>query len=126
MVSVYELSIERVFSAGHALAIQGRREPLHDHDWRVTVVVAGPRLDADGLLCDFHQLDAWLDEVIRPLRNRNLSETSPFVLINPSAERVAEHIALEMNRRLPGDGLRVTRVTVTEAPGCAAGFRPDR
>ena len=38
------------------------------------------------------QLEAALDEIIRPFRNRNLNDLPPFDVINPTAERVAEYI----------------------------------
>jgi len=120
---MYELAVDRTFSAAHALTIRGARERTHGHDWRVTVIVAGDRLDADGLLCDFHALEAVVDRVIAPFRNANLNETPPFDRVNPSAERVAEHIASTLEGMLPA-GVRLKSVGVTEAPGCAATFAP--
>ena len=116
---MFELSVQRVFSAAHALMLAGRREPLHGHDWRVTVVVAGETLDTDGLLCDFHALQAALDEIIAPFCNANLNEVEPFTRLNPSAEQVARHIADRLAPALP-PGVRLSRVSVTEAPGCEA------
>lgn len=121
---MYELSVQRVFSAAHALLLGGRREPLHGHDWRVTVVVAGTKLDRDGLLCDFHALQAALDSILAPFRNANLNEVEPFTRVNPSAEQVARHIADRLAPALP-PGVRLARVHVTEAPGCEATYRPD-
>lgn len=121
---MYELSVQRVFSAAHALLLGGRREPLHGHDWRVTIVVAGTNLDRDGLLCDFHALEAALDAVIAPLSNANLNEVEPFTRVNPSAEQVARHIADRLAPSLPSS-VRLARVSITEAPGCEATYRPD-
>ena len=50
---MYHLTIETVFSAAHALSINGVRETVHGHDWRVTATIEGSVLDKDGLLCDF-------------------------------------------------------------------------
>lgn len=119
---MFELSVQRVFSAAHALMLGGRRETVHGHDWRLTVVVAGKGLDADGLLCDFHALEAAVDEVIAPFHNANLNEVEPFTRINPSAERVAQHIAQQLAGAIPR-GVSLARVSVTEAPGCEATFR---
>ena len=41
-------------------------EELHGHDWRVTVVVAGPDLDSEDLLVDFHAVEAALQSVVAP------------------------------------------------------------
>lgn len=118
---MFQLSVKRVFSAAHALMLGGAREELHGHDWRVTVVVAGDRLDDDGLLCDFHALEAAIDAVIAPFQNANLNEAEAFQRCNASAERVAQHIAQRLDSRLPA-GVRLDRVSVTEAPGCEATF----
>ena len=74
----FELRIERTFSAAHAIVIQGEREPLHGHDWRVLVAVRGPQLDQEELLCDFHAIEQQVDEVIALFQNTNLNETTPF------------------------------------------------
>lgn len=119
---VFELTVQRVFSAAHAIVIQGQREAMHGHDWRVTARVAGPSLDDDGLLCDFHALERDLDEIIRPFQNACLNDTPPFDEINPTAERVAEFIASELARRVHSP-VRLLSVSVTEAPGCEATLR---
>ena len=120
---MYELIVEREFCAAHAIVIAGEREPVHGHNWRVTLVVAGPRLDADGLLCDFHLVQAALDGVLKPWQNRDLNAVAPFDRLNPTAELVAHHIAATMAALLP-EGVMVRSVRVSEAPGCAAVYRP--
>ncbi len=133
---MFELSIETAFAAAHALVIQGAREPVHGHNWHVTVVAAGETLDADGLLVDFHLLESLLAEIVAPMRNNDLARVAPFDSINPSAELVAKHIGDEMSRRLgrhvehqlqrgaAQPPVRIASVRVTEAPGCAAVYRP--
>lgn len=121
---MYELSIQREFCAAHALAIAGAREPVHGHNWRLTVVVAGERLDADGLLCDFHDLETRVDRIIAPFHDADLNATAPFDRVNPTAENVAAHVARALADGLPA-GVRVRRVSVTEAPGCVATFIAD-
>ncbi len=107
--------------------IAGEREPLHGHNWHVTATIAGEKLDPDGLLCDFHTVHGALQEIIAPFENRNLNEVEPFDLVNPSAENVARHIAAELGARLD-EGLAphaaVAAVSVTEATGCRAVYRP--
>ena len=120
---MYELEIRRRFSAAHAISMRGVREAVHGHDWEVTLLVQGERLDGDGLLCDFHAVERELDAILRPLDSRHLNETPPFDRINPTAEHVARHVADAMVPRLPA-GVRVASVRVTEAPGCAARFVP--
>lgn len=124
---MYEITIQMVFSAAHALRIRGEMEPVHGHDWRVTATIGGPELDADGLLVDFHAVEGMLRGIVAPFRTANLNTTPPFDRINPSAERVAEYFGESLRKRLSEDGMRgvrVVEVRVTEAPGCTAAYRP--
>jgi len=121
---VYELSIEDCFSAAHAISTGGVREPVHGHDWHVTVTIGGPRLDEDGLLCDFHTLQEALRSVTRAFHHRDLNATPPFDRTNPTAELVARHIADRLLPLMPEEA-RLLSVRVTETPGCAATYRPQ-
>ena len=105
--------------------MQGVREPVHGHNWRVCVVVEGAALDADGLLCDFHALEASLDRIIAPFVNRDLNLTPPFDHVNPTAEHVAMHIGRAVADTLP-EGVALRSASVTEAPGCTAIYAPPR
>lgn len=99
---------------------------MHGHDFRVTVTLAGATLDSDGLLCDFHDVEARLGEIVRPFRNADLNATPPFDAINPSAEQIARHIgdalASSLGHQIPA---RVESVAVTEATGCRAIYAPS-
>ncbi|MDY7108791.1 MAG: 6-carboxytetrahydropterin synthase [Planctomycetota bacterium] len=119
---MYELSVQREFTAAHAVTMAGRRESPHSHDWRVTAVVTGAGLDEDGILCDFEAVQRRLEEIVRPLEGVDLNRTPPFDTVNPTAEHLARHIADHLAGTLP-DGAVVTSVSVSEAPGCTATYR---
>ncbi len=126
---MFELSVQAEFCAAHAIVMAGQREAVHGHNWRVTATVAGPSLDADGLLCDFHLVEAVLREVIGPYHNADLNRVPPFTDVNPTAENVAKHIADTLAARLGGrlpPGAGVAWVRVTEAPGCSTTYRPGQ
>lgn len=120
---VFELSIETEFCAAHAIVIRGAREPVHGHNWRVTATISGESLDADGLLCDFHAIEQQLDGIVAPFRNNDFNATPPFDRVNPTAERIAEHLGRSLDALLP-PGIRLASLRITEAPGCAALWRP--
>lgn len=120
---MFELSVEARFSAAHAVTIKGVLEPLHGHDFHVTLTVAADALDADGFVCDFHAVEAALRRVIEPWHNSNLNDQPAFAREKPSAERIARHIALQTAPAIPAPA-RLVSVRVTEAPGCAATYRP--
>ena len=122
---MYHLTVETEFCAAHAIVMRGVREPNHGHNWLVTLTLAGPTLDADGLLCDFHAAEAALRTTTAVFHNADLNTTPPFDRVNPTAEHVARHIAeatqSALEESLP-DGARVTACRVTEAPGCAVTY----
>jgi len=112
----------------HAITIAGTAETLHGHNFRVTARLTGDSLDNDGLLCDFHTIEATLNDILAPLANNNLNTTEPFTTTNPTAELVARHIADQLAARLD-DALaphaRVASVSITESPGCTATYSPQ-
>jgi 6-pyruvoyltetrahydropterin/6-carboxytetrahydropterin synthase len=127
---MFQISVEKEFCAAHALliaGIPGGREPIHGHNFHLTVTLQGDRLDEDGLLLDFHALERLVDEIIRPLNNQNLNDTLP---INPTAELIAKHIAGRIIAGLPSitpkgaPAPRLASIRLTEAPGCAVIYTP--
>lgn len=122
----YQITIETSFTASHALRLpDGSHEPTHTHDWPVAVTVQSERLDDMACVMDFHALQRLVADELAPWRDKHLNDVAPFArgAINPSAERVAEQIALAVAVRL-GAGVRLAQVRVGEAAGCAATYRP--
>ena len=129
---MYEITIERIFCAAHALRLpDGSMEPLHGHNWQVMVTVEAKKLDRMQCVMDFHALQVKLDEALTTVDQGNLNERPPFgdregrLKINPSAERVAGWIGNVLGNKLPR-GVRLVKVRVTEAPGCHATYRPGK
>ncbi len=115
----FQISVDRTFSAAHQLRLyDGALEPVHGHDWRVTVTVESAALDAIGVVMDFHELQRRLGRIVEPWNGRHLNESPAFQSLNPSAENVARHIA-ESIGPLP-EGVRLYSVEITESPGCRA------
>jgi len=121
----YQITIEAVFAASHALKLpDGTMEPVHGHNWPVAVTVAADGLDAMDCVMDFHELQRVVDEILRPWNSRHLNDVPPFAGgVNPSAERVAEHIGVTVSSQLP-DGVALVSASVGEAPGCTAIYLP--
>ena len=117
----FEISVTRTFCASHQLRLyDGQLEPLHGHNWRITVTVAAPQLDAIGVVMDFHELERRLDGLISKLHNRHLNDTTAFRELNPSAENVAQHVAEGLT--LPNPVVLVS-VQVWETDDCSATYR---
>ena len=118
----FEITTTRTFAAAHQLRLyDGSLEPLHGHNWRVKVTVAAPRLDAIGVVMDFHELERRVNAIVELMHNRNLNDLGAFKSTNPSAENVAVHIA--QNLDLP-QVVKLESVEVWETAENSAIFRP--
>ena len=138
---MFSIEVTTTFCAAHALrlpasgATPASTEPLHGHNFNVTVTLSCQKLDGMQVVADFHDVERLLEGILLPWNNQNLNMIEPFrSRINPSAERIAEQIGLQLQgglSTLAGDpvvsrGLRVTMVRLTEAPNCVAVWEADR
>ncbi len=121
---MFELSVEAAFTASHAITVGGVPEESHSHRWHATATIAGDRLDDEGLLCDFHAIERALREIVTPFEEQNLNELPPFNDdVPPTTELIAKHIGDRLAESLP-PSVRLVSLRLTEAPGCAATYRP--
>jgi len=125
MLPVYELTVERHFSAAHALrCYQGPCARVHGHNYRVEVRVAAEALDEADMVMDFGDLKRACDEVIDELDHTMLNDLAPFSERNATSERIAAHIYRGIVGRLP-ERVRLRAVRVWETPTSAATYRED-
>jgi 6-pyruvoyltetrahydropterin/6-carboxytetrahydropterin synthase len=118
----FEITITREFSAAHAIRLyDGSLEPVHGHNWRISVTVSADKLDSIGVVMDFHELARLVDELIAPMRNRSLNELPMFADVNPTAENVAVYVGRQL--KLPRS-VSLNKVEVWETWDCSASFRP--
>ena len=121
---MYEVSVEISFRASHQLTLAaGEPEPVHEHQWRVRLQLEGEKLDSDGLLVDFVKAKKLLTQIADELEGKELNKVADLADKNPSAENVARYFY----QRLAGQfdaGAHPTAVSVQEAPGCWACYRP--
>ncbi len=115
----FTITLTEVFSAAHAVRMpDGVLEPVHGHNWELRVTVGRAELDGTGFVMDFHDLEGQIKALVGPLNNRCLNDVMD---LNPTAEHVCLHVARGL--RLPRE-VWLVAVEVTEAPGCAAAYRP--
>jgi 6-pyruvoyltetrahydropterin/6-carboxytetrahydropterin synthase len=123
---MFEVSVDHSFAAGHALRdYKGKCENVHGHNYRVRVTLAGENLDASGLLVDFADLRAAIQDVAQRLDHRYLNDLAPFDSLNPSAENLAKYFFDEIQGRIGNRGVRVEEVTVWETELTSATYRPN-
>ena len=74
----YEAGLTAGVRAFHVMpGMPGREGELHDHDYRIEVVVGRERLGERGMVCDLDMLDAALTELTGRIDGRNLEEIRP-------------------------------------------------
>lgn len=111
---------EFTFAAAHRIrGHQGGCENLHGHNYRVRVHVAAETLDALGMVIDFADLKRIVAEVVDPFDHRLINEVPPFDERNTTAEKLAEYVYEEVERRLP-EGRRLRRVEIWETDSSCA------
>jgi len=119
---MFTISVETSFRASHQLTLpDGGKEPVHSHDWLVTAELASEKLNDMGVVMDFHQLRAMLDEITAELEDTALEKLACFQRNNPSAENVSKYIYEKLHAGLAG-GVELRNVKVVEEPGCSATF----
>jgi len=121
-MAAYEASVSVRVSARHAVrAPDGTMEAPHAHAWRVTAVFGAGQLDDHGFVIDFVLARKALADIGEALAGSNLNDLPSMPPGGATAERLAEYLAGQMQRRL---GRPATGVRVAEAPGCQAAFYP--
>ena len=75
-------------SASHRIsfACGTQTEPLHGHNWKITVYCAAEELDADGMVVDFCEIER---RICGALDHADLNEVLPFT---PTTENLARWI----------------------------------
>ena len=124
---MFEVSVEQVFAAGHALRnYKGKWKNIHGHNWRVQVVIEGEQLDGTGLLVDFIDVKDLMGSVIARLDHQFLNEVTPFDVKNPSAENIAEYFYEQMSTGLAATPVpvRIREVKIWETDIQSATYRP--
>jgi 6-pyruvoyltetrahydropterin/6-carboxytetrahydropterin synthase len=98
---MHTISKDFSFAAAHAIrGHAGGCENLHGHNYRVRVQLRARSLDSLGMVLDFADLKAIMEEVLGPFDHRVLNEVPPFDERNTTAELLAQHVYDEVSRRL--------------------------
>lgn len=97
---MFNLTIIVDFEAAHYIPnYPGKCCRLHGHNWKVEVMVTGSQLNELGMLIDFRDLKAEVNQIIDKLDHYYLNETEPFTTIPPTAENLAKYIFDELSAR---------------------------
>ncbi len=114
------LEVEFQFAAAHRLPrYDGPCFRMHGHNYRMTVVVEGDVDPRAGMVADFGQVQALVQEhVLARTDHRTLND----LLENPTAENIARWVHETLAPRLEG----LVEVRLWEIPGCCVVYRGAR
>jgi 6-pyruvoyltetrahydropterin/6-carboxytetrahydropterin synthase len=116
------------FAAAHAIRGHTRGcENLHGHNYRVRVHLQAERLDELGMVLDFADLKALMQEILGPFDHRVINDIPPFDRRNTTAELLSQYVFEEVERRLAEpepERVRVVRVEVWENDSACAFYEP--
>jgi 6-pyruvoyltetrahydropterin/6-carboxytetrahydropterin synthase len=104
------------FAAAHAIRGHTRGcQNLHGHNYRVRVHLRAERLDELGMVLDFADLKAMMEEIVGPFDHAVINDIAPFDRRNTTAELLSQFVYEEVEQRLAAqERVRVARVEVWE------------
>jgi len=121
---MFELRVLTDFAAAHQLTMVAKQcENLHGHNWKVEVYVTGEKLNDAGVLIDFGEIKAHIREIIKELDHTFLNDLACFNGA-PSSEKIAVYIAEQLQKKLEGTDVQVSKVTAWESDNAAATYIP--
>ena len=118
-----EVGLSRSVHAFHIMP--GRPGPegqLHDHDYRIEVVVDREQLDDRGMVCDLDVLEAALAELTSRVEGRNLEEIRPAAAEAVTVEVFARWVHDSLSPAVAAAGGEALAVRVWESPAAFGGY----
>lgn len=115
---MYTVIIEQTFNAVHSVRMpDGIFETPHSHEWTVQAAVSAEGLDKDGFAIEFIYLRKLLENVLSPLKDKNLNEAQCLKPNIPTAETVCKYVYDNLKKSLPL-GVSIEYTLIQEAKGC--------
>ena len=120
----YEVGLSRGVRAFHIMpGLPGPEGQLHDHDYRIEVVVDRERLDERGMVCDLDVLEAAMAELAGRIDGRNLEEIRPASAEAVTVEVFARWVHDTLAPAVATEGADMLAVRVWETPVAFGGYR---
>ena len=113
---MFELSITGDIAAAHFLnGYDGKCKNLHGHTWKVEATVQCEELNGLGMVADFTDLKAKLQEVLELMDHGCLNDLPFFKENNPTTENIARHIFEQYGAKVKPLKLKTVRVWESES-----------
>jgi 6-pyruvoyltetrahydropterin/6-carboxytetrahydropterin synthase len=119
-----EVGLSRNVHAFHVMpGMPGPEGELHDHDYRIEIVVDREQLDERGMVCDLDVLEAALIELTSRIEDRNLEEIRPAEAEAVTVEVFARWVHDTLSPVVAAAGGETLAVRVWETPVAFGGYR---
>ena len=119
-----EVGLSRSVRAFHIMpGMPGPEGQLHDHDYRIEIVVDREQLDGRGMVCDLDVLEAALTELTGRVDGRNLEEIRPAEAAAVTVEVFARWVHDTLSPVVRAAGGETLSVRVWETPLAFGGYR---
>jgi len=119
----YEVGLSRNVRAFHVMpGLPGPEGQLHDHDYRIEVVVSRDQLDNRAMVCDLDVLEEALTRLTERIEVRNLDEVRPADAEAVTVEVFARWVHDALSAAIAADGATLA-VRIWETPVAFGGYR---
>ena len=119
-----EVGLSRSVRAFHVMpGLPGPEGELHDHDYRIEIVVDREQLDDRGMVCDLDVLEAALTALTSQVEDRNLEEIRPAEAEAVTVEVFARWVHDSLSPTVAAAGGEALAVRVWETPLAFGGYR---
>jgi 6-pyruvoyltetrahydropterin/6-carboxytetrahydropterin synthase len=119
-----EVGLSRSVRAFHIMpGLPGPEGELHDHDYRIDIVVSREQLDSRGMVCDLDVLEAALTELTARVDGRNLEEIRPPEAEAVTVEVFARWVHDTLSPTVAAEGGESLAVRVWETPLAFGGYQ---
>jgi 6-pyruvoyltetrahydropterin/6-carboxytetrahydropterin synthase len=119
-----EVGLSQSVRAFHIMpGLPGPEGQLHDHDYRIEIVVAREELDGRGMVCDLDVLEAALTELTNRVEDRNLEEIRPAEAEAVTVEVFSRWVHDTLSPVVAAAGGETLAVRVWENPIAFGGYR---
>lgn len=120
----YEAGLSRGVRAFHVMpGMPGPEGQLHDHDYRIEVVVSRDQLDDRAMVCDLDVMEAALTELTGRIEGRNLEEIRPAGAEAVTVEVFARWVHDTLSAAIAAAGGATLAVRIWETPVAFGGYR---
>jgi 6-pyruvoyltetrahydropterin/6-carboxytetrahydropterin synthase len=120
----YEAGLSRAVRAFHIMPeMAGPEGQLHDHDYRIEIVVSRDQLDDRAMVCDLDVMEAALTELTGRIEGRNLEEIRPAGAEAVTVEVFCRWVHDTLSAAIAAAGGATLAVRIWETPVAFGGYR---